>query len=112
MYFRCVEWIKAGGAIPDVPELIAGLSQTTYSFRGDRLLLEPKDQIKQRLGHSPDDADALALTFADLNLGSRRLIGDRYEPDEVRRFCVMDYDPLDPDWREKAVRAGHNMCKF
>ncbi len=40
------------------------MSQTTYSFRGDRLLLEPKEQVKQRLGYSPDDADALALTFA------------------------------------------------
>ena len=40
------------------------MSRTTYSFRGDRLLLEPKDQVKARLGHSPDDADAFALTFA------------------------------------------------
>ena len=31
MYFETVEWIKKGGAIPEVPELIAALSQTTYS---------------------------------------------------------------------------------
>lgn len=30
----------------------------------NRLVLEPKDKIKERLGHSPDLGDALALTFA------------------------------------------------
>jgi hypothetical protein len=65
IYFEAVEWIKAGGALPpDCAELIAALSQTTYSFRGDRLLLEPKEQVKSRLGYSPDEADAFALTFA------------------------------------------------
>jgi hypothetical protein len=80
MYFRAVEWIKQGGALPPAcPELIAGLTQTTYTFRGDRLLLEPKDQIKQRLGYSPDDADAFALTFAD-TAASRSATGTRSTP--------------------------------
>jgi hypothetical protein len=47
-----------------MPELLAALSQTTYAFRGDRLPLEPKEQVKARLGYSPDDAHAFALTFA------------------------------------------------
>ena len=69
MYFEAIDWIRRGGALPPegtdgVTELIAALSRTTYSFRGDRLLLEPKDQVKLRLGYSPDDADAFALTFA------------------------------------------------
>lgn len=64
MYFRCIEWIKAGGALPTVPELIAELSQTNYTFKGDALLLEPKDVVKAKIGRSPDHADALALTFA------------------------------------------------
>lgn len=65
MYFEAVNWIRAGGALPaNSHELIAALSQTTYSFRGDRLILEPKEQVKARLGYSPDDADAFALTFA------------------------------------------------
>jgi phage terminase large subunit len=88
IYFEAVEWIKAGGALPDCPELIAALSQTTYSFRGDRLLLEPKEQVKQRLGYSPDDADAFALTFAQpaTRGGSGR---------GGRRFCITEYDPLE-----------------
>ena len=62
MYFEAVDWIRNGGALPPdtSQELIAALTRTTYSFRGDRLLLEPKDQVKARLGYSPDDADALA----------------------------------------------------
>jgi hypothetical protein len=55
MNFQAVDWIRKGGALPPDPsqELIAALTRTTYSFRGDRLLLEPKDQVKARLGDSP-----------------------------------------------------------
>jgi hypothetical protein len=40
------------------------LTTPTYTTQGDRLLIEPKKDIKKRLGRSPDYADALALTFA------------------------------------------------
>ncbi len=92
MYFEAIEWIRGGGALPYVPELIAALSQTTYSFRGDRLLLEPKDQVKQRLGYSPDDADAFVLTFAQPALAGGAGYGR-----PVRRFCLTEYDPLEFD---------------
>lgn len=65
MYFDLVEWIKRGGAIPDEPTLIAALTKTTYSFRGDRMLLEPKESVKKKLGYSPDVADAACMTFAE-----------------------------------------------
>ncbi len=64
MYFRMAEWIKGGGCLPDLPDIVAELTQTTYTHKGDRLLLEPKDIIKVKIGRSPDLADALALTFA------------------------------------------------
>lgn len=64
MWFEMVEWIKSGGALPNIPELVAELTTPTYAFKGDRLILEDKDQIKLKLGRSPDYADALALTFA------------------------------------------------
>lgn len=89
MYFEAVEWIRRGGQLPrDCPELIAAMTQTTYSFRGDRLLLEPKDQIKTRLGYSPDDADAFVLTFAQ---PAHRPVPGGHK----RNFAIMDYDPLD-----------------
>lgn len=64
MIFSCVEWIKSGGALPDIPELTSALTQTTYTFKGDQLMVEPKDDIKVKLGFSPDHMDALCLTFA------------------------------------------------
>jgi phage terminase large subunit len=65
MYFLAVRWIRdEGGALPDHPELLADLVAQTYTFRGDRLLLRPKEDIKLETGRSPDHGDALALTFA------------------------------------------------
>ncbi|MGE7139149.1 hypothetical protein ACQKIE_16100 [Luteibacter sp. NPDC031894] len=64
MWFKMAEWVKGGGALPKIPSLIAELTTPTYAFKGDKLLIEPKEDIKKRLGRSPDMADALALTFA------------------------------------------------
>lgn len=64
MYFDMVEWIKNGASLPPSSELRAALTNTCYSFRGDRMLLEPKELVKAKIGYSPDDADALAQTFA------------------------------------------------
>lgn len=69
MYFDLAGWIKGGGQLPPMttqgmPEVCAALSQTTYTTRGDRLLLEPKALVKEKIGYSPDHCDALALTFA------------------------------------------------
>ena len=67
MYWDAAEWVKRGGALPknSPPDLIRGLTDTTYSFKGDRIILEAKEQIKDRLGYSPDHADAFVLTFAE-----------------------------------------------
>lgn len=66
MAFDLVDWIKKGGAIPDIPELTKALVQTTYTFKsGDsKMILEPKEDVKLKLGFSPDHMDALMLTFA------------------------------------------------
>ncbi len=65
MWYEMAQWIKQGGSLPDDGSLRADLATPTYSFdtRG-RIVLESKDKIKERLGHSPDKGDALALTFA------------------------------------------------
>ena len=47
----------------DVFNELTGVNKK-YDRRG-RLQLEEKDEIKKRLGRSPDKADALALTFAE-----------------------------------------------
>ena len=65
-----VAWIRRGGAIPANDELIKALTQTNYAFKGDRvgdrMILEPKDAIKKKLGFSPDHFDAAILTFAEI----------------------------------------------
>jgi phage terminase large subunit len=108
MYFEAIDWIRRGGALPDCPELVAALTQTTYSFRGDRLLLEPKEQLKQRLGCSPDEGDAFALTFAQ-PVAARpvyaSLTDELYHRTmQARRrgrpgMCLTEYDPLGEEWR-------------
>ncbi len=65
MWWNIREWLKGGGAIPDNRSLRDDLCTPTYSFDDNgRMKLESKDSIRERLGHSPDVADALALTFA------------------------------------------------
>ncbi len=64
MWFLMAEWIKRGGWLPKMPELAKELAAPQYMFVNGKFQLESKDQIKQRLGFSPDLADALCLTFA------------------------------------------------
>lgn len=65
MWGAMKEWLEAGGSLPDVPELKSELVTPEYSFdAANRMRLESKEHIKERLGKSPDLADALALTFA------------------------------------------------
>lgn len=65
MYFKCRDWLTAGGSIPQDTELKTELSTVEYRFNTTgRIILEPKDRVKERTGKSPDLADALVLTFA------------------------------------------------
>jgi len=51
-------------ALPDDEDLMNELCEHTWSTKsnGD-IIIESKDDIKARLGHSPDNSDALALTY-------------------------------------------------
>jgi hypothetical protein len=64
IWFEMCEAIKNGMCLPNVPEIVGELTTPTYTFKGDKLLIEEKDQVKLRLGRSPNYADALATTFA------------------------------------------------
>lgn len=65
MAFDTVNWIKRGGALVNSVELKRTLTETTYTFQKDRILLEPKEDIEVRLGFSLDEFDSLILTFAE-----------------------------------------------
>lgn len=65
IYWEMCEWIKEGGKLPPIPEMVKGLTTMTYAYTLNGLIqVEDKDQIKRRLGRSPDPEDALACTFA------------------------------------------------
>jgi phage terminase large subunit len=63
-WLTMAEWVKRGAALPPIRELVAELTEPTYTFVNGKFMLEDKDQVKRRIGRSPDLADALSLTFA------------------------------------------------
>lgn len=65
-YMKCGRAILDGFYLPN-EDLRHILINTTFNLKGDKLLLDPKDEIKQIIGHSPDECDALALTFMNLD---------------------------------------------
>lgn len=65
MWDTAKKWLEQGGSIPDIPDLKSELVTPEYDFdAAGRMRLESKERIKERMGASPDIADALALTFA------------------------------------------------
>ena len=103
MWLAMAEWVKGGGALPNIPEMIGELVEPTYTFHGGQFQLEEKDQIKARLGRSPDLADALALTFAIPDMPGEMMVRlsrpntvrhnvDPYD-DGIGRAAVGDEDP-------------------
>lgn len=92
MWWHMAQWIKQGGAIPPDPVLQGDLGAPTYGYtpKGPNIL-EAKDKLKERIGRSPDLADALALTFAapvapKLSRSMERAIygaKDSYDPQEA-----------------------------
>ena len=94
------EWFEdsAGVDIPDDDGLhselcapVWGKGATHHNSSG-RLVLEPKDHIKERLGSSPDGADALALTFAfPVSVYDDSWDSFDYDEDETGRNPVTGY---------------------
>jgi len=77
MWLEGAKAIKNGAALPNMPEVIAEFTEPTYTYVGGVFLLEEKDQIKARLGVSPDVADAYMLTYAlpDMPGAMRQALG-------------------------------------
>lgn len=86
MYFKARDWLMSGGAIPNNTDLKAELTATEYKFsRAGRIMLEPKEETKKKIGKSPDLADAFVLTFA---------LPVTTKPEVRRTGKARDYDPL------------------
>ena len=89
MWIEMCEWIKRGGCLPPIPELVAELTTPTYTFNQGKFQLEDKDMVKARLGRSPDLADGLALTFAIPDQPKETLTKSHNNSN-----FVTEYDPL------------------
>lgn len=67
--FWCVrDWLnpknETGAMLPPDSQLAEEATEIRWSFRSDgKIIIEPKEDIKKRLGRSPDKFDALANTF-------------------------------------------------
>jgi hypothetical protein len=78
MYWALRDAMEQGKvALPDDDELVADLSALTFTFdqRG-KLRLDSKDDVRKRLGRSPDRADAVALA---LGAGLRNKLGGPWQ---------------------------------
>ena len=65
MYVEVKDWLQAGGAIPKIQSLYDEMIYTEVLPTMDgKYKLPPKDVMREDLGRSPGDMDALALTFA------------------------------------------------
>jgi phage terminase large subunit len=74
-------------------DLVGELCAPTYTFSKGVLLLEEKDQIKKRIGRSPDLGDALATTFALPDMTGQALEAVR-ELMQGHRRAETEFDPL------------------
>lgn len=97
LWWSLRDWFNEGTcSIPPHPhrdKLVAEIQDIRYDYNPTgKVIIEPKDQMKERMGFSPDIADALCLTF------DRRLVWQAERPsiwDEVRQLRNDDdYDPL------------------
>lgn len=91
MWLEGAEAIRNGAALPNIPMMVPELTEPTYTFSNGVFVLEEKDQIKARLGRSPDLADAYMQTYAlpEIPGGMAEKLGMR----GVQRKADTDFDP-------------------
>lgn len=93
MWFRMADWVKRGGMLPKYQPYVRQLTTPTYTFQLGKFRLEEKEMIKKRLGFSPDDADALALTFAIAEMPGAH--SPEAQAQAARgQHTKTDYDPI------------------
>lgn len=103
MYSRAAHWIRTDGCLPSGSNALGSQLcephiKWSERYRRTCLVLESKERIRERGAPSPDDADALALTFA-VEHPVRRDWAHGLQPDgsplayaKGSGKCVTDYE--------------------
>ncbi len=63
--------------------MAAQLTAHRYKVKGDRIQIEEKDEVKERVGSSPDEADAVVIAWHRRRAAVKRPVapkGPRAEP--------------------------------
>lgn len=89
MWLEGAKAIRGGAALPPIPEMVGELTEPTYTFINGVFVLEEKDQIKERIGRSPDLADAYMTTYA-----IPELPGQTLESQMRQQRRSADYHPF------------------
>ena len=91
MWDQIKDWLVAGGGIPNDRDLKEHLCGPEFGFDNkDRLQLERKIDLKERLGYSPDCGDALAYSFAEPVSASHV----HHKGRKKKQFAKTEYDVL------------------
>ena len=91
------QYVDMTGQLRELGELVAEFAAATYSYKGDQIIIEPKDSIKARLGRSPDIFEAYCCSHAwPVALPDRTGMGRLDLARNVSR-SKTHYDPLERD---------------
>jgi len=90
IYGRANDYCKLGGTIPNDSDLIEELTASTWHPDSkNRQAMDPKDEIKKKIGRSPDMADAVALACycaGDIIIKDSRIIQDSRQIEAMKRL--------------------------
>jgi len=73
LWWMCRDWLRMdeGAMLPPSETLIEELAIPTYEVKNGEIRIMNKDTMKEILKRSPDEADALCLTFKHFDIGPR-----------------------------------------
>ena len=86
LFWAVRDWLNpknnTGAMLPPDSKFFEEATEIRWWFRSDgRIIIEPKDDIKKRLGRSPDKFDALANTFYPI-----RAVGQNIDLNRLSRM--------------------------
>jgi phage terminase large subunit len=98
MWWRAADWVRKHGCLPAASnELGRDLTAPTFRYKpvGKRtvFVLESKDDMKARGLPSPDEGDAVALTFSSTSVVSRARMAELTEGVAPSAARTPDWDP-------------------